>query len=72
MKAAVAALRRQDPARIVVAVPIAPAETCDELQEADELICAVTPEPFYAVGQWYEDFEQTTDAEVTERIRRAA
>lgn len=73
MKAAVAALRRQDPAKIVVAVPIAPAETCDELQqEADEVICAVTPEPFYAVGQWYEDFEQTTDAEVTKLIRRAA
>ena len=73
MKAAVASLRQQNPARIVVAVPTAPAETCDELQrDADEVICAVTPEPFYAVGQWYEEFEQTTDAEVTELIRRAA
>jgi len=73
MKAAVTALRAQNPARIVVAVPIAPSETCNELQhEADEVICAVTPEPFYAVGQWYENFEQTTDAEVTELIRRAA
>jgi len=73
MKAAVAALRQQNPAKIVVAVPIAPAETCHELQrEADEVICAVTPEPFWAVGQWYENFEQTTDAEVTELIRRAA
>ena len=73
MKAAVAALRRQDAARIIVAVPTAPAETCDELQrEADEVICAVTPEPFYAVGQWYENFEQTSDAEVTELIRQAA
>jgi putative phosphoribosyl transferase len=73
MKAAVVSLRQQNPARIVVAVPTAPAETCDELQrEADEVICAVTPEPFYAVGQWYEEFEQTTDAEVTELIRRAA
>src|SRR2546425_691810 len=57
----------------VVVVPTAPAETCDELQrEADEVICAVTPEPFYSVGLWYEDFEQTADAEVTELIRRAA
>jgi putative phosphoribosyl transferase len=73
MKAAVAALRPQNPRKIIVAVPTAPAETCDELQdEADEVICAVTPEPFYAVGQWYENFEQTTDAEVTELIRRAA
>jgi putative phosphoribosyl transferase len=73
MKAAVAALRRQNPRKIIVAVPTAPAGTCDELQdEADEVICAVTPEPFYAVGQWYENFEQTTDAEVTELIRRAA
>ena len=73
MKAAVAALRQQNPAKIVVAVPIAPAETCHELQcEADEVICAVTPQPFWAVGQWYENFEQTTDAEVTELIRRAA
>jgi putative phosphoribosyl transferase len=73
MKAAVAALRRQNPRKIIVAVPTAPAETCNELQdEADEVICAVMPEPFYAVGQWYENFEQTTDAEVTELIRRAA
>jgi putative phosphoribosyl transferase len=73
MKAAIAALRRQNPAKIVVAVPTAPADTCEELQrEADEVICAVTPEPFYAVGLWYENFEQTTDAEVTELIRRAA
>ena len=73
MKAAVVALRQQNPAKIVVAVPIAPAETCDELQRlADEVVCAVTPELFWAVGQWYEDFDQTTDAEVTELIRRAA
>jgi predicted phosphoribosyltransferase len=73
MKAAVAAIRLQNPAKIVVAVPIAPAETCKELQrEADEVLCAVTPELFYAVGQWYEDFDQTTDDEVTELIRRAA
>jgi predicted phosphoribosyltransferase len=73
MKAAIAALRRQNPAKIIVAVPTAPADTCDELQrEADEVICAVTPEPFYAVGLWYENFAQTTDAEVMELIRRVA
>jgi predicted phosphoribosyltransferase len=73
MKAAVAALRQQHPAKIIVAVPTAPSETCDELKrEADEVICAVTPEPFYAVGQWYENFDQTTDTEVTELIRRDA
>jgi putative phosphoribosyl transferase len=73
MKAAVAALRQQHPAKIIVAVPTAPTETCDELKrEADEVICAVTPEPFYAVGQWYENFDQTTDTEVTELIRRDA
>jgi predicted phosphoribosyltransferase len=73
MKAAVAALRQQHPAKIIVAVPTAPSETCDELKrEADEVICAVTPEPFYAVGQWYENFDQTTDTEVTQLIRRDA
>jgi len=73
MRVAVAALRRQNPAKIVVAVPIASAETCHELQnDADEVICAVTPEPFHAVGLWYEDFNQTSDAEVTELIRGAA
>src|SRR5260370_1370090 len=57
MRAAVAALRRQRPARIVVAVPVGSGETCAELQEqADEVVCVRTPEPFYAVGIWYEDF----------------
>jgi len=65
MKAAIAALRLQHPAKIVAAVPTASAETCEELkQEADEVVCAITPEPFYAVGLSYEDFAQTTDAEV--------
>jgi putative phosphoribosyl transferase len=73
MRVAVAALRRQNPAKIVVAVPTAAAETCRDLrEEADEVVCAVTPEPFYAVGLWYEDFSQTTDEEVTELIHRAA
>jgi len=73
MKAAVAALRRQHPAKIIVAVPTAPSEACDELKpNADEVVCAVTPEPFFSVGLWYEHFDQTTDAEVTELLRRAA
>ena len=60
MRAAVTALRRQAPARIVVAVPIGAASTCAEFQSiADECICAFTPEPFRAVGLWYEDFAQT-------------
>jgi putative phosphoribosyl transferase len=73
MRAAVAALRQQQPAQIVVAVPIAAPETCDEFRaEVDKIICAVTPEPFYAVGLWYEDFSQTTDDEVSDYLRRAA
>jgi len=72
MRAAVKALRAQQPARIVVAVPVGAAQTCAELAlEADELICLRMPEPFQAVGIWYEDFEQTTDAEVREFLRRA-
>jgi putative phosphoribosyl transferase len=72
MRAAVKALRRQGPARIVVAVPIGAASTCEEFQEiADECICAATPEPFRAVGLWYEDFSQTEDDEVAELLARA-
>src|SRR5262245_39744264 len=64
MRVAVAALRQQQPARIVVAVPVGAPETCAEFQaEADEAVCARTPEPFRAVGLWYDDFSQTTDAE---------
>jgi predicted phosphoribosyltransferase len=73
MRAAVAALRVRQPARIVVAVPTGAAETCAALREdADEVVCAMTPEPFYAVGLWYEDFTQTTDEEVHDLLRRAA
>jgi putative phosphoribosyl transferase len=65
MRAAVAALRQEGPARIVVAVPVAAPETCDAFRDiADEIVCAVTPEPFHAVGLWYSDFSQTTDDEV--------
>jgi putative phosphoribosyl transferase len=73
MRAAVAALRRQEPAQIVVAVPIGASSTCDELRTiADECICAVTPEHFRAVGLWYDDFAQTDDIEVCDLLTRAA
>jgi predicted phosphoribosyltransferase len=72
MRAAIAALRQHDPARIVVAVPVAARSTCAELREAvDEVVCARTPEPFRAVGVWYEDFTQMTDDEVRDLLRRA-
>jgi predicted phosphoribosyltransferase len=71
MRAAVEALRRQQPARIVVAVPTASPDTCEALKaEADEVICAMTPEPFFAVGHWYDDFTQTTDEEVRDLLAR--
>lgn len=73
MRAAVAALRQLGPARIVVAVPTAAPATCDEFcHEADECVCDITPGPFYAVGLWYEDFSQTTDAEVRDLLERSA
>ena len=72
MRAAVAALRRLGPAQVVVAVPVGAAETCAEFKgEADDAVCAEEPEPFFAVGSWYEDFTQTTDAEVRELLARA-
>jgi putative phosphoribosyl transferase len=72
MRAAVAALRKLQPAKIVVAVPVAVRSTCEELaEEVDEVVCARTPEPFYAVGEWYADFSQTTDEEVRDLLARA-
>ena len=65
MRAAAAAVRQQSPARVVVAAPVAADVTCKELDgNVDEIICLSTPEPFIAVGMWYEDFSQTTDEEV--------
>ncbi|MDT8452571.1 MAG: phosphoribosyltransferase [Gammaproteobacteria bacterium] len=65
MRAAIAALRKQHPASIVVAVPVAPAETIEILRnEADEVVCLANPAPFIAIGKWYEDFSQVSDAEV--------
>jgi predicted phosphoribosyltransferase len=72
MRAAIAGVRGHAPARVVVAVPVGAGETCAAIAgEADEVICAETPEPFYGVGAWYEDFAQTTDAEVRELMERA-
>ncbi|MEJ2479087.1 MAG: phosphoribosyltransferase family protein, partial [Acidihalobacter sp.] len=72
MKAAVDALRARGPARIVVAVPVAPPETCAQFQDdVDEVVCAATPRPFFGVGAWYRDFSQTTDSEVQVLLRRA-
>jgi predicted phosphoribosyltransferase len=72
MFAAILALRELDPARIVVAVPVAPADTCREVREqADDLICLDTPEPFFSVGQFYKDFSQTSDEEVRSLLRAA-
>lgn len=73
MRAAVKALRQQDAATIIVAVPVGPADTCGELgQEADEAICLSTPPFFQAVGQYYEDFSQTSDDDVRDLLTRAA
>lgn len=73
MRAAVRAVRELGPARVVVAVPTAAAATCMSLaEEVDEVIAVRTPDPFYAVGQSYEDFAQTTDDEVRDLLRRAA
>lgn len=72
MRAAAAALRRQNPARIIVAVPVSAPETCDEYRMGvDEIICAATPERFRGVGKWYADFSQTTDEEVRSLLEQA-
>lgn len=72
MLAAVRAIRRENPAKVIVAIPVAARASYDELvQEADEVICLRTPEPFYAVGLWYEEFGQITDAEVTQLLTEA-
>lgn len=71
MRAAVVALRQKNPRRIVVAVPIAAVATCHEFEtEVDEIVCYETPEPFYSVGFWYEDFSQTTDEEIRQLLER--
>jgi putative phosphoribosyl transferase len=72
MRVAIMALRKREPQRIVVGVPVAAPSVCEELEfQADEVVCAVTPEPFFAVGQWYRDFPQTSDEEVRDLLQQA-
>lgn len=72
MRAAAQAVRERQPSRVVVAVPVGARETCTELASyADEVICARTPEPFSAVGQWYVDFAQTEDEEVLDLLQKS-
>jgi putative phosphoribosyl transferase len=73
MRAAALAVRKLSPARLVLAVPVAAAETCEQFEEVvDEIVCPVTPSPFYAVGLWYDDFSPTSDEEVRDLLARAA
>jgi putative phosphoribosyl transferase len=73
MRAGIAALRQRKPARLVIAVPVAPPSTCERLSPTvDELVCLSRPESFYAIGQFYLDFLPVADEEVTELLRRAA
>jgi putative phosphoribosyl transferase len=72
IKAGIAALKQLKVGRIVVAVPVAPTSTIEELKmEADEVVCVSTPEPFFAIGLWYEEFPQTTDEEVRDLLKKA-
>ena len=72
LRAAATALRRLKPARIVAAVPVGAAETCAEFRDVvDEVVCSETPEPFWAVGNWYDDFSQTTEEEVRRLLEKA-
>jgi predicted phosphoribosyltransferase len=72
MRTAVRSIRDHGPARVVVAVPVAPPDTCLRLRdEADEAVCLMTPEPFHAIGSWYLDFSQTTDEEVVDLLEKA-
>jgi putative phosphoribosyl transferase len=72
MRAAVMALRQQAPRRIVIGVPVASPEVCEQFRaEVDDIVCVSTPDPFYAVGYWYQDFAQTTDEEVRELLSQA-
>jgi putative phosphoribosyl transferase len=73
MRAAATALRQLKPLRIIVAVPVGAAETCEEFRsEVDDVVCAASPEPFMAVGAWYSEFSQTSDDEVRELLKQAA
>jgi predicted phosphoribosyltransferase len=70
MKAAVLAIKEQRPRKVIVAVPVSAPDTCEEMEaDADAVICAETPQPFYGVGMWYRDFQQTTDEEVRKLLK---
>jgi len=72
MRAAIRALRQQQPAQVVVAVPIAPLKVCREFEsQVNQVVCAETPHHFFSVGLWYEDFAQITDEEVRDLLRQA-
>jgi predicted phosphoribosyltransferase len=72
MRAAIAGVRAKHPERIVVAVPTGAPETCEFFEsEVDEVVCAITPEPFYGVSRWYQDFSQTSDEEVRMFLKQA-
>lgn len=72
MRAAVSALRQQQPMQIIIGTPVAPPDAVDKLeQEANEVICLATPEPFFAIGRWYVSFPQTSDGEVRTLLARA-
>lgn len=73
MRVAAFALKQKQPAQSIVAVPVAARDSCVELESvADKVVCALTPEPFWGVGQWYEDFSQTSDEEVRDLLKRSA
>lgn len=75
MRSALAVLQKQQVAQIIIAVPVAPPSVCEEFRQQVghiQCLCLATPQPFFAVGLWYEDFPQTSDAEVCELLRRAA
>lgn len=72
MKVAIAALKQQQPSKIVVAIPVAPSSTCEEMEsEVDEIVCLLSPEDFMAIGAWYEDFTQVQDQEVCDLLEQA-
>jgi putative phosphoribosyl transferase len=73
LRAAIAALQRQNPRRIVVAAPVAPPSVCDALRNVvDDVVCLSMPEPLQSIGMWYQDFSQTTDEEVRELLKQSA
>jgi predicted phosphoribosyltransferase len=73
MRVAALAMEKKNPAQIIVAVPVGAPGTCAEFESVvDKVVCGVTPEPFWAVGQWYQDFSQISDEEVRDLLNRAA